>query len=117
MFVFAVIIVSLHVSECLAKEVVARGLGTYSCGQYAQMYRTNPKQTDFAFGSWAQGFMSGWNWSLMDKKIFHDMGAETADEMDFALRQYCDAHPLASFVQAVIQHFEKLPAKSMPQSN
>jgi hypothetical protein len=111
------LMVSIHASAASAKEAVATGLGSYTCSQYAQMYRNDPQHTDIAFGSWAQGFMSGLNWSLMDQKMYRNLGEETADDAFFAFRQYCDAHPLATFVQAVLDHYSKLPLKRMPHSN
>jgi len=72
--------------------------------------------SDLVYGSWAQGFMAGWNYALFSEYHFYrDLGVKSADEENFHIRQYCDAHPLATFVEAVIDLWFTLPLK--PQSN
>ena len=113
-FVLAVLFGLSQAQTAESKEMVARGLGTTTCAEFANLYRADPKGTEIAFASWAQGFMSGWNFALMDRGSYRDLGSEDSDYANFEIRQYCDAHPLAGFVQAVMAHFLDLPVKPMP---
>ena len=55
---------------------------------------------------------SGRNVALMiDNRVCRELGVETADEENLSFRQYCDAHPPVTFLQAVEVHFLKLPIK------
>jgi hypothetical protein len=117
-FALIILIMTLHVPTAKSAEAAARGLGTLTCAKFAQVYRDDPDRADLLFGSWAQGFMSGRNVTLMrDKNVYRDLASETADEENLGIRQYCDAHPLVTFLQAVEIHFLTLPIKSVPQSN
>ena len=87
-----------------------------TCGEFAKMVRDDPKNVEHFFGSWAQGFMSGWNFALLEQSFYRDIGSESVEETDFFIRQYCDAHPLATYAQAVMNVFSKMPVKAVPQS-
>lgn len=102
-----------HVAQ--AAEVAARGIGTLSCAQFAQMYRADPKDANVVFGSWGQGFMSGWNAVMIQNHSYRDLGSETVDETSSYIREYCDQHPLGSFVDAVMDTLLKMPLKVSPQ--
>lgn len=78
------------------------GAGTFSCGQFADDYRKNPKLVEDLYYAWAQGFMGGLNWAKLDnKEKLQDLGSKPEDEQQLWLRNYCDRHPLAHYFQAV----------------
>jgi len=100
-------------------DAAANGLGVLTCAHFAEQYRESPQAADVAYSSWAEGFMSGWNWALMDSQhVYRDLGegAKTYEVQTLFLHQYCNNHPLALFFQAVIALFNTLPLKRAPQS-
>jgi hypothetical protein len=105
------IIGALFVSSAAMAKTAARGVGTTSCAQFAQDYRRSPRTADIVYMSWAEGFMSGWNaGALSDQKALRDLGVKTAEDESRAIRYYCDAHPLASFLDAVLDVYFSLPS-------
>jgi hypothetical protein len=94
-----------------AQEGAGRGVGTTSCSQYAQLYKTDPKITEQVFAAWAHGFMTGFNFSTVREHHFRDMSAKTVEVQNAHIRMYCNAHPLASYVQAVLDFFSTLPQR------
>jgi hypothetical protein len=48
-------------SQASSTESAWAGIGASSCGEFSEMYRSDPNQAEFMFFSWAQGFMSGLN--------------------------------------------------------
>jgi hypothetical protein len=67
-------------------------------------------QIENAMLTWAQGFMSSSNVNL-DKGQYRDLAAMSLDAQKASLRNYCDEHPMAEFVKAVIDLYFKLPMK------
>jgi hypothetical protein len=96
-------------SPVAAQEGAGRGVGTTSCSQYTQLYKANPKVTEQVFAAWAQGFMTGFNFSTVRERHFRDMTANTIEAQNEHIRLYCNAHPSASYVQAVLGFFATLP--------
>jgi coproporphyrinogen III oxidase-like Fe-S oxidoreductase len=91
------------------------GVGATSCGQIAQDYRQNPKQIEIYMMTWAQGFMSGANTTFgLERGQYRDMGAMTTEAQEESLRNYCDEHPMAEFMKAVVDLYSKLPLKKYP---
>lgn len=109
------VVLGAHVAQ--ANEMVARGIGTASCAQYAEIYRSDPKFAQLVYELWAQGFMSGWNFGVIDKRFYKDIGSKTVEEMNFYINAYCDAHPLSPYLEAVMDALLKMPLKPMSQSN
>jgi hypothetical protein len=87
-----------------------------TCGEFAKMVRDDPNNIERVFGSWAQGFMSGWNLGLLEQSFYRDIGSETVEETDLFIRHYCDEHPEATYSQAVMNAFARMPVKAVPQS-
>jgi len=104
-------IVLLCGNSVAAQEGAGRGVGTTSCSQYAQLYKADPKVTEQVFAAWAQGFMTGFNFSTVREHHFRDMSAKTVEAQNAHVRLYCSAHPLASYVQAVLDFFSTLPER------
>jgi hypothetical protein len=80
------------------------------CGKLAQDYQRNPGQTEGAMMTWSQGFMSGANMGLTNGQ-YRDLAAMTIQAQEESLRNYCDEHPMAEFIKAVIDLYVKLPMK------
>jgi hypothetical protein len=111
----AMIIAALTVPANAGQTFIGMGPGTFTCGQFSKWYAQNPSHTDDNFFFWAQGYMSGMNIALAsDTKHYRDMAAIATETQQFWIRQYCDAHPLAGYTDAVFDVFKKLPMKPMP---
>jgi hypothetical protein len=104
-------------SVAAAREMGMRGAGAVSCSEYAEHYRANRQYAELFFGSWAQGFMSGFNAGALLSKSYppRDLGAATSDDMFFWTGQYCEAHPLAVYEQAVFAFLSRMPAVAKPK--
>jgi hypothetical protein len=86
------------------------GMGATACGKIAQDYQRNPKEIEGLMMTWAQGFMSGANASETKHSGHHrDLQAMTIEAQQESLRTYCDEHPMAEFVKAAIDLWNKLP--------
>ncbi len=92
-----------------AEQMAARGVGAGSCAEYGQFYKTDPRGTDRIYTSWAQGFMSGWNFSTLPK--YRELATKSVDAQMQHIRLYCDAHPLVPFVSAVMDLYISLPER------
>ena len=86
-----------------------RGLGAgTSCAEYGEFYKKAQQETDNSFFSWAQGFMTGMNTvRIGEKQSFVDLGIMDQDAQIKWLHTYCDAHPLAIFMKAVVSLYSK----------
>jgi hypothetical protein len=102
-------------------QSVGRGVGTATCAEFARFYRDDP--TELVFVTWAQGFMTGWNFAartLGGKE--RNLSATGIESQEFVIRSHCDKHPLQLYVQAVMALYFSLPelppraAKSSPPS-
>jgi len=88
------------------------GMGATACGKIAQEYRQNPTAIEGLMMTWAQGFMSGENLSISPRSTqYRDLAALSVDAQKESLRNYCDEHPMAEFVKAVLDLYFKLPLK------
>jgi hypothetical protein len=93
-------------------DVVISGTGSVSCGKIAEDYRKLPADVEIWMMHWAQGFMSGANlnqWTSNGQ--YRDLQAMTLEAQEQSLRNYCDEHPMAEFVKAVLDLYGKLPLK------
>lgn len=88
---------------------IARGMGTRTCGEFAQEYKRDPKFIELTYFCWAQGFMTGMNIALAaDLNKYRSLGQDTDTQMS-SIRAYCDKHPLASYQDAVLELFTSFP--------
>ena len=92
-----------------AETMAARGVGTETCSEYGQFFKRDPKVTDRIYGSWAEAFMSGWNFATLPK--FRELGTMSTDSHMQHIRLYCDEHPLLPFARAVMDLYHSLPEK------
>jgi hypothetical protein len=105
-------IVGLLVMTCGEANagIAVAGAGAVSCASFGKLYQNNPQETELAFFTWAQGYMSGVNLAAaVLKRPSRDLDGMPALHQQLFLRQYCNGHPLASFVEGVNELFGKLP--------
>lgn len=89
----------------------AQGAGNNTCGKFAEDYRKAPEQIEKSYFTWAQGFVTGLNTSVVGelKKPGRDVvGIPLADQMAF-VRTYCNEHPLAYYWQAALELYRLFP--------
>jgi hypothetical protein len=92
-------------------DFATMGIGTFTCGKFAEEYRTgSPTEVENVYFTWAQGFMSAANIGLKSGS-YRDMSAMTLDAEKEFVRNYCGEHPLARYFQAVMELWLKLPMK------
>jgi hypothetical protein len=104
----------IHPTSSRADSVIS-GPGSMSCGKIAEDYRKAPTDVEYWITFWAQGFMSGENNSqfAIDGQ-YRDLEAITVEAQQKSLTSYCDEHPMARFVTAVLDLYGKLPLKKYP---
>jgi hypothetical protein len=91
-------------------EFLYAGVGATACGKLSQDYQRNPTAVEGAMMNWAQGFMTGAN--IRESKQsgrYRDLQAMTIEAQQESLRNYCDEHPMAEFIKAAIDLWNKLP--------
>jgi hypothetical protein len=87
-----------------ADPTAAAGVGVGSCSEFARKYKEDPDLAETVYFSWAQGFMSGWNYDLLNsKQPIYDLSSQTMQQQQFFIRNYCNQHPLATFSEAVFE--------------
>ena len=106
-----------------ANDLAGMGVGYMTCTQFADFYKDDAEGVETGFFNWAQGFMSGVNFGNFTDE--HAVAGKTVNlaamelkEQKAFLRRYCDQHPLAQYVDAVLHllmemHFRTL--KGTPQ--
>jgi hypothetical protein len=105
---FASLVFGAFIGASQAQDhATIRGVGLATCGQFAEMYRARPEDTNNIFLAWAMGFVSGMNNQSPDQ--FFDLADKSPDQMSRFLRGYCDKHPLVNFHDAVVVLAKDLP--------
>jgi hypothetical protein len=98
---------------CAADPQAAAGVGLTPCAEFAQQYKQNPQLIGPAYFSWADGFMTGWNFHLLaTKQPIFDMSTRTLDQRQFHILDYCERNPLQQFVRAVLDLFSSFPSRA-----
>jgi hypothetical protein len=98
-------------------DAVISGLGSVSCSEIAEGHRKLPDDTNLWIMFWAQGFMSGENirqWNSSGQ--YRDLQAMTNEAQERSIRNYCDEHPMADLIKAVLDLYGKLPLKKYTPS-
>ena len=90
------------------------GVGAKTCGIFARNYLINPKLADDLYQSWAQGFMSGLNYAKAPSDG-RDLSAMPTEEQMARIKKYCNARPLADYVDAVMDLYQSLPENKIIQ--
>jgi hypothetical protein len=104
------IIIALMTTISANAETALWGVGAKTCGIFASNYLINPKLADDLYHSWAQGFMSGINYAKMEAAgNSRDLSAIPLDEQMARIKKYCNEHPLADYIDAVMDLYKALP--------
>jgi len=86
-------------------QVYATGPGMNTCGEFAQQYGANPLIEGVYF-AWAAGWLTGLNSSEGRKRgksrVMFDLESKPIEYQMLVIREYCNSHPLAMYVQAVV---------------
>ncbi len=91
------VILSVTLFSSVVSAVTVSGNGTRSCGDYVGYINTGDTAGADAFISWAQGFISAYNWANGKGYDVHiDPGSLT-----YLLADYCRANPEKHFYEAV----------------
>ena len=106
-------------AEDAKTEFAIMGWGVSSCAAFANMYRGDPSFAEDHLFTWAQGFMSGLNFQTMQQTgITMNLHSMLTEEQKQAIRAYCNDHPLANYIQAVLELYARLsPNKPVPSPN
>ena len=97
-------------------ELVMMGIGTRSCGEFTGAYQSDPEVVEFAFLSWAQGYMSAANDAVKNAVgrggtyDNRDLNSIPIEVQKYAIRSYCDQNPLALYLDAVLDLYGRLSA-------
>ncbi len=102
------------IANAAAEPMAVQGVGARSCAEFAKDYKSEPRSMGLFYFSWAQGFMSGWNIGTAvgsgDKSHpVRDLSSRTTEQMERHMRDYCDEHPLRTFLEAVTNLYVSLP--------
>ena len=107
----------LAVVGSVKAETVLWGVGAKTCGIFASNYLINPKLADDVYHSWAQGFMSGVNYAKVAATgDSRDLAAMPTDEQMARIKKYCNARPLANYVDAVMDLYNGFPQNKNTKS-
>ena len=113
-FVSALMLVLITQTTARADTAII-GVGSNTCAQFAQDYKTYSETAESGYFGWAQGFMSGFNGSLLlTKQPTRNLGSTSLMEQQIRIRFYCDQHPLNTYMQAVLDVFNSLPLVPPP---
>ena len=112
--VSAIIVLMTTISA--SAETALWGVGAKTCGIFASNYLINPKLADDLYHSWDQGFMSGLNYAKVEATDdSRDLSAMPTEEQMARIKKYCNAHPLADYVDAVMDLYKNLPENKKVQ--
>jgi hypothetical protein len=104
------LIASLPITAANGEGSISRGVGAMTCGEFAKTYSKDPGLTEELAYAWAQGFMTATNVAVVTTggKQFRDLAGDTKMQRAY-IRSYCDEHPLADFMTAVVELYGTLP--------
>jgi hypothetical protein len=88
------------------------GAGMVPCAVYAKSYQQQPEMTDLVYGSWLDGFLTGFNGGIAaHNQQFQRIdlsGMDRSHRNDFT-RDYCNRNPLSTFMQGALELMAVLP--------
>ena len=88
------------------------GAGNVPCAVYAKSYQQQPEMTDVVYGSWLEGFLTGFNGAIAAQnnqfQRIDPSGMDRNRRNDF-MRDYCSRNPLATYLQGIIEMMAVLP--------
>jgi hypothetical protein len=95
-----------------AENFPVMGIGTTSCAEMTKFYRSVGEVALVSYRDWAQGFMSGLNFTkVLSGKSSRNLNAVSLRSQELRLMNYCDKHPLGRFLDGVLALCESLPEK------
>jgi hypothetical protein len=97
------------------QDFAGAGAGAVTCAKFAKAYAVAPQVTEDLYYSWALGFMTGLNMENPDN-LFAVLNATSQHDELSAIRNYCDAHPPAKYIDAVLDLYLSMPKKPLPGS-
>ena len=98
------------------KHFALMGFGIRTCAEFAKAYKTD-QEWESRFFNWAQGYLSGWNATLLDAgKDYFDLASIDLDAQRLYIRDYCDQHPLGTYYGAVLDLAYRLKTMPAPAS-
>jgi hypothetical protein len=95
------------------QDLAGAGAGGVTCAEFAKAYAAAPQVTEDLYYSWALGFMTGLNTENPDN-LFAVLNATSQHNETSAIRDYCDAHPQAKYIDAVLDLYLSMPKKPLP---
>ncbi len=88
------------------------GVGMRSCANFAKDYAANTGAAEDVYFTWAQGFMSALNLTTSaDHGVYRYIDGAAMDAYKTQIRSFCDEHPLAPYVAAVMEVMKSLPVR------
>jgi hypothetical protein len=80
------------------------GVGLRTCGQFAEDYQLAPRRIGDVYFAWAQGFLTGVNGIAIAKRdgTNRDLSSVAVEQQEQFLRDYCNDHPQAEYMQGVV---------------
>jgi hypothetical protein len=97
------------------KDFAMQGVGTSTCTQFANLYKSDAQYWEAQFFAWAQGFMSGNNFAQVSDNqpyTYLNLGSLDTKAQQASIRRYCDQHPLGSYLDAVENLMTQLEMKT-----
>ena len=93
-----------------AQEAVGSGVGVdTTCAEYTDLALHDSQSAHFAFLSWTQGFMTGFNFArLKDGSKAVNLRAMDQAQLEAALRKACADNPSKAFLSVVIEIYQRL---------
>ena len=92
-------------SASSAKEPVHKwSVGVRSCARFAEEYISDPELSETLYYIWAEGFMTGFNVvraSVQGKASDLNPYDRSEQWRRESIREYCSAHPLSPYSEAV----------------
>jgi hypothetical protein len=102
-------VLALAPKPLLADPAAAIGVGATTCNEFAQKYKQDPELAETVYFSWAQGFMSGWNYELLAlNQPIQNLSSQSLRQQQAFVRNYCNQKPLAPFSEAVLKLYQTL---------
>jgi hypothetical protein len=84
------------------------GAGSFSCAEFTKAYRQYPDDMGGLYFSWAQGFMTGLNVAFLSPWTPLDFSRWSVKRQQMYIREYCDAHPLKLYMEAVLTLYDAM---------
>jgi len=88
------------------------GVGMRTCADFARDYVANTTAAEDVYFTWAQGFMSALNLTASaNQGVYRLIDGTAMPTYKTQIRSFCDEHPLAPYVAAVIDLMKSLPTR------